>query len=571
MAKLEEVWQALREAQLEALAPELLRHGVRCMSDLHLKAAALLDSGIKQWQLEKLLAGPQRVETVATPARADLPVPFSGRRASLAAALAAGKPNERKRSLELLDSDVLAKSTNPTQDARVRTYLAICRVWDQEPWPLSVHSVRCFGASMKVGGYRSAAVYFQAVCSHQQRVLRTSVSSLIRCCIRDCVRSILRGLGVSKLKDSFDALKLGEIRTAAVDGPFDFGCDDHIKDMVIICTWYMLRESEMSQACLNHLSLVGDEAQLLIPIHKTDGYGKLSCRSLKCSCRLTMHRMCVWHAVERHLLRVHQHAALAARNSFPLFPTAEGAHASKAKFIAAIRRVIELTGTPLTRDDPNGRQLDRFSGHTLRVAGAQMLSRAGVALEHIQLLGRWSSQAVLRYTQDSALTVVPEITHVVAGSSSSSSLPSVPQVSVVTAPATPAPVVEAPVAAQQPDPSSPLFDEDKWNQLADLQHDMMALRQSLQKPAVSYVFRPRAKVLHMPCPYEADNAPNSWRTRCGCTYGNANFWRTSDCPSHLRKCRKCFGTEGASDSDDSSSSSKSGVVSTDGDSSSDSC
>lgn len=83
---------------------------------------------------------------------------------------------------------------------------------------------------MKLGGYRSAAVYFQAVCSHQQRALRTPIPSIIRCCIRDCVRSILRGLGAARLKDSFDALKVGDLTVVADDGPFCFNRAAHIKD-----------------------------------------------------------------------------------------------------------------------------------------------------------------------------------------------------------------------------------------------------------------------------------------------------------------------------------------------------
>eukprot|EP00438_Fugacium_kawagutii_P028952 Skav210513 [mRNA] locus=scaffold3045:15362:17098:+ [translate_table: standard] len=575
MAKLEELWQALRDAGLETLAPQLLQHGVRCRADLQLRADDLLAAGIRKWQLELLLAGPQLAVTPSRPARRDLPQPYSGRRASLQAALAAGRPNERKRSLDVLDSDVLARSTNPTQDARVRTYLAICQAWEVEPWPLSIGNLRSFGASLKMGGYRSAAVYFQAVCSHQQRHLRTPVSSLLRYCIRDCVRSILRGLGATKLKDSFDALLIGNIQVDVDDGAFDFDSIAHIKDMVIICLWYMLRESEMANACLGHLTLQADEAHLLIPIHKTDGYGRLTSRALRCSCGVRAHNLCVWHACERHLIRLQQHPQLPGRSSFPLFPTKMGHHASKADFIQAIRKIVELTGTSLTRLDPSGKPLDRFSGHALRVAGAQMLARAGVGLDHIQLLGRWSSQAVLRYTQDSALAVVPDVTQVVAGRTSPSTSSNAVHPVVVDPP----PMARGRAAPRTPPQASSCnevpaqqaaapFDASQWKKLADLQQEMMTLKQSLTKPDRMFVFRPRAKVLHLPCTVEVDNPPSTWRTRCGWAYGLSNFWRTTECPAHLRKCKKCFDIPVGSDSEDSSSSEGSHVVSTDGDSSS---
>lgn len=150
---MEELWKALRAWGLESLAPCLVRAGVRSLSDVTLQAGTLLSTGIKQWQLEQILSSSsQQVEPERTTARDDLPVPFSGRRASLPAALAAALPKQRKRSLDMLDHDVLARSTNPSTDARIRTYLAICSAWEVEPWPLTIQNVRCFGASSKLGG-----------------------------------------------------------------------------------------------------------------------------------------------------------------------------------------------------------------------------------------------------------------------------------------------------------------------------------------------------------------------------------------------------------------------------------
>ena len=48
-------------------------------------------------------------------------------------------------------------------------------------------------------------------------------------------------------------------------------------------------------------------------------------------------------------------------------------------------------------------RMERVSGHSLRVTGAQGLSRLGVDLWSIQLLGRWGSDAVCGYVRDVAL------------------------------------------------------------------------------------------------------------------------------------------------------------------------
>ena len=94
--------------------------------------------------------------------RSDLPPIYqNGQRASFTLALVAAEPNNRKRALDELDRDVLARSTEPAQQSRVRTYRAICAAWGVAPFPLSVENIRCSAASFKAGGYRSAALYLR--------------------------------------------------------------------------------------------------------------------------------------------------------------------------------------------------------------------------------------------------------------------------------------------------------------------------------------------------------------------------------------------------------------------------
>lgn len=74
-----------------------------------------------------------------------------------------------------------------------------------------------------------------------------------------------------------------------------------------------------------------------------------------------------------------------------------------------IRSVLIHAGIPTTRVDAQGVQVQRFGGHALRVSGAQMMGAGGVPVQLIQLLGRWSSQAVQRYVQTSHMSTVPGI------------------------------------------------------------------------------------------------------------------------------------------------------------------
>ena len=185
MSNIGELWDALRRASLERLAPDLIRHGVVSINQLVLQYDTLHGAGVPHWQLEAILAASESPAAgpVTSPGQAhrdDLPVRNMGKRACLQAALEAALPNQRQKSLQMLDQDVLARSTTPAVEARVRTYMAICRAWEVAAFPLDNQNIRCFGASLKAGGYRSAAVYFQAICGHQQRARWASVTAFVQ-------------------------------------------------------------------------------------------------------------------------------------------------------------------------------------------------------------------------------------------------------------------------------------------------------------------------------------------------------------------------------------------------------
>ena len=378
-------------------------------------------------------------------------------------------------------------------------------------------------------------MYYQTLCTFQQRNLSTEVPPLVRRCIRDCVRSIRRGLGAATLKDAFDGRLLGQLDTGDDDTPFDFDNPFHARDVCVIGMWFMLREQELAGARLSHLTLSGNEVCLSIPIHKTDTYGSLCERRLKCSCAVKQHGLCVWHAAERHLIRLGLRTDLPSSVRTPLFPTSSGQTASKYHFIMMMRRVISSTGTATMRSDPQGVMKERFSGHTLRVTGAQLMASCGVPVQLVQLLGRWASAAIQRYIQESPLTQAPNIPLAVHGRHEDlfGVAPTVDGEVIDPGPKpSPAPVsVTERVEVQQA--AEPLTDP-------ALQSELASLRASITRPSQAYVARYRSKVLHLGCLHELDNPPNTWRSRCGWSYGLTNFIRLSEIPAGGRRCHKCF-------------------------------
>eukprot|EP00435_Cladocopium_sp_Y103_P011391 s893_g3.t1 len=350
----------------------------------------------------------------------------------------------------------------------------------------------------------------------------------------------MRGLGTAKLKDSFDAFLVNRINPSEDSNPFSFDDLAHGRDMVVLGLWFMLREAEMAGARASDLTLQGNEVSLTIPVHKTDHRGRFTQRTLTCSCGSKPHNLCVWHSAERHLLRLEAHPYRFQGQGFPLFPDDQGRTASKQTFIDVIRRVIASTGTATTRAGPEGQESQRFSGHVLRIAGAQMMSSSGVELALIQLLGRWTSTAVLRYTQDSALVRVPWIPQQVLSAQETPCQ----RVQMGMAPQTPMPPAAEPPSSTSRSARPKAF----ASAVRSIQAEMEQIKQALSKPEETYVFRPKAKILHRASKYESANEPSKWRTPCGWNYGSRTFLRTAAIEDGARKCRKCFDL-----SDDSSS------------------
>ena len=240
---LSHLWDFLRSHGLQHLAVELVRHGVHSMEGIAHNASQLVEAGMKESDVGQLLECIQPARHQNSRGRSDLPpLQQNGQRASFTLALVAAQPNNRKRSLDELDKDILARSSEPAQASRLRTYRAICTAWGIAAFPVSVENIRCCAA------------------------------------------------------------------------------------------------------CRQHLTIEADEVRLLIPVHNTAATcGTLTHRSLRCPCSAIVHRLCPWHAAERHLIRLN---AMQVHSSsvFPLMPDVQGHVVTKAAFIEAFRALLEMVG-----------------------------------------------------------------------------------------------------------------------------------------------------------------------------------------------------------------------------------
>ena len=67
--------------------------------------------------------------------------------------------------------------------------------------------------------------------------------------------------------------------------------------------------------------------------------------------------------------------------------------------VTSIEFVARLIGEALTFSGG----VRRFGGHSLRVTGARLMAGMGISIVLIQLMARWSSEAVLRYVAEAPL------------------------------------------------------------------------------------------------------------------------------------------------------------------------
>eukprot|EP00438_Fugacium_kawagutii_P003340 Skav206167 [mRNA] locus=scaffold1545:303704:318481:- [translate_table: standard] len=288
-----------------------------------------------------------------------------------------------------------------------------------------------------------------------------------------------------------------------------------------------------------HLYTEEDTLHLLVPVHKTDQQGSLTVRSLRCACRIKKFSLCPYHCGSRHLARVRLHPNFSGPSSFPLVPTDDGSTPSKHEMTQMMRRTIALTGTSLTRPDDTGAERQRYGGHTLRVSGAQWLSRCGLGISQIQLLGRWSSSAVERYVQQAPLLQLPKISWQVLGGGQ----PAAPVIDVDQLEAHP-PQAE-PVDVEEdtenvPMPGATLGDASLREEVAKLRDQVSGLANIVLEPTEVLIHRPKFHIVHVGMVDEKRNPPLTWRSKCGWAYGQSQFYRLSSVFTTFRKCRKCF-------------------------------
>ena len=313
----------------------------------------------------------------------------------------------REAALEEFERAVYAQGTLDTHESLLNTAQKLLDFWQAPLLPLTVRTVRRLGAGLKAGGYRSAPAYLSVVRQAAERAGQVLTPD-VELALKDARRACLRGVGPAHRVEGLPLARLHELPDDPA--PWAIGGPRAPKRAIILGSWWLTREIELANARAAHVQFAGDPIDLIaawaLPVSKADQEARGRERRHGCTCgRGQFAAMCPAHLMWRH--RAALRAWFPERHSsggvplvdLPLFPDAAGNPCTKQGMVDTVARAAALLGLPLRT--PDG--LPCWTGHSLRVGGAQGLALAGLDSWAIQLLGRWGSLAVLGYIRDAPL------------------------------------------------------------------------------------------------------------------------------------------------------------------------
>ena len=311
-------------------------------------------------------------------------------------------PFERDEAIRELQDDVYSASTRRALGWKWKTVVSALGRWGLEPFPPTQQKLLALGAALKAGKYSTAESYlllYKTSAERQGHIFTPALSRTLTDTIRSCVRG--RGGPVKPL--ALPLLRLHELGLDE-DGPWNTGGPVGPTCALVAGAWFLTREVELScaRAALIEFDVDADNLPLVrwrLPASKNDQEALGVARAHGCSCVNSL-GSCPWHALRCQLDRLRRLFPSSFADdqpciTLPLFPDIHGKVVEKDAMTETIRIGAGRLGVPLEASDGSA----RVSGHSLRVSGAQGLSRAGVDAWAIQLLGRWGSSTVLDYIQ----------------------------------------------------------------------------------------------------------------------------------------------------------------------------
>ena len=143
-------------------------------------------------------------ETETATNRHDLPVVHARNRGSMKRALDRTITNDEDQLIIDLENDMYAQSSKKPREALWKTWCIMASAWNLPPVPLTEELILKVGASFKAGQYRSPQNYFSRAIQEHRSLTKANPSYFLQQLIKNTTRSIVRGMGPTPFKDSFE-------------------------------------------------------------------------------------------------------------------------------------------------------------------------------------------------------------------------------------------------------------------------------------------------------------------------------------------------------------------------------
>ena len=148
-----------------------------------------------------------------------------------------------------------AQSSKKPREALWKTWCVMASAWNLPPVPLTEELILKVGASFKAGQYRSPQNYFSRAVQEHRSLTKANPSYFLQQLIKNTTRSIVRGMGPTPFKDSFEVELLCRICPYNLPTGQDTWLEDPAAkiDATLICCWWLLRGIEAAAATTLHV------------------------------------------------------------------------------------------------------------------------------------------------------------------------------------------------------------------------------------------------------------------------------------------------------------------------------
>lgn len=448
------------------------------------------------------------------PVRQQAPQVYAGPKPYTRGSLEAARQLARS-SAEVCAEALVIEADASTSQASTRSQL---KTWSQiatdagfrDPFSLTPSLVFTVVGVLKRAGYRSAANYLEAAKrAHIEQGHAFSIQLKHAC--RLATRSAKRDLGPSKQAEALSLVAMASFKDRGI--PVS-GSPCYPGRACLVSAWWLLREIEASHARTSHVVLEAAKrvVSLKLPNSKTDLMALGTSRSHSCSCSVGPQRLCPYHAL---LEQVAFAKNLEGNAEGWLFPTAQGVKPTKRGWSASFTEIAKHQGLETVWN--NG--APKYTGHSARASGAVHLALARVDLWRIQLFGRWTSAAFLRYVRSAPLASLHQLSLETAQCPNPRNL-----------------LPEAP-AAQEPASSEASLVPVSEEMIEEVHEDWADAE--ISKEFVENTSA-HGKV-HRVIAHSEDLHPRHWRTKCGWYFGRgmtSYVMHTVQPSGHV--CKVCF-------------------------------